>query len=427
MTGRDYVRSYAKGEIFWTFCDYLSSDQEYWRYMSPILFIIMFSSFASSFRHLLRKPLVYSSKMLSGGQLSRPLRSALKFPKRKIFFALSALSSAAALGNVATSAPVEVFRLDYKSSPYSVDTMSLSFTLGLVETYVTSTAHVQRKGATTEDLVFDGEDCIELIHVKVNNQEVMPGQFEILPSGALKISAGSLPTAKIFDVETKVKLKPAENLALSGLYASNGMLCTQCEAMGFRRITYHLDRPDILSKYTVRMEADEKEFPILLSNGNQIDGGKLAGGRHWALWEDPFPKPSYLFAVVAGDLGSIADTYTTTSGRKVKLGIYSDKENVNKLDHAMYSLKKSMEWDEQTFGLECDLDVYNIVATNDFNMGAMENKGLNIFNSAYVLADPKSATDTDYERILGVIGNHTHTNFLLTQYYPSTISLVTQY
>jgi aminopeptidase N len=175
--------------------------------------------------------------------------------------------------------------------------------------------------------------------------------------------------------------------------------------MGFRRIAYHLDRPDILTKYIVRLEADKSKYPVLLSNGNKLDSGDLPNGRHWSLWQDPFPKPSYLFALVAGDLGGIQDEYITTSGRKVQLGIFSDKANCNKLAHAMYSIKESMKWDEQTFGLECDLDVYNIVATNDFNMGAMENKGLNIFNSAYVLADSKTATDGDYERILGVIAH----------------------
>ena len=173
------------------------------------------------------------------------------------------------------------------------------------------------------------------------------------------------------------------------------------DPQGFRRIAFHLDRPDVLSRYTVRLEGDKATYPLLLSNGNQVQQGDAPGGRHWALWEDPFPKPSYLFALVAGDLGAVHDTYTTLSGRVVALGIYSDKENTGKLAHAMYSIKESMRWDEATFGLECDLDTYNIVATNDFNMGAMENKGLNIFNSAYVLADSATATDTDYENILG--------------------------
>ena len=227
-----------------------------------------------------------------------------------------------------------------------------------------------------------------------------------MPDGDLKISADAIPmTADSFEVETTVRLQPMKNLALSGLYASSGMLCTQCEAMGFRRITYSFDRPDTLSRYKVRLEGDKNTFPVLLSNGNKIDEGDLGTNRHFALWEDPFPKPSYLFALVAGNLGYIESSYKTRSGKNVKLGIFSDPENSGKLDHAMYSIKESMRWDEDTFGLECDLDVYNIVATNDFNMGAMENKGLNIFNSAYVLADPRTATDLDYERILAVIAH----------------------
>lgn len=221
----------------------------------------------------------------------------------------------------------------------------------------------------------------------------------------LTISAAALPDEP-FELTTVVNIKPDKNLALSGLYQSgSNLLCTQCEAMGFRRIAFHLDRPDILTIYTVRLEGDKALYPILLSNGNMVAAGDLGGNKHYTVWEDPFPKPSYLFALVAGDLGSIHDEYTTASGRRVKLGIFSDKENAGKLGHAMYSIKESMRWDEEVFGLECDLDVYNIVATNDFNMGAMENKGLNIFNSAYVLADSLTATDNDYERILGVIGH----------------------
>jgi len=168
---------------------------------------------------------------------------------------------------------------------------------------------------------------------------------------------------------------------LSGLYKSGSAYCTQCEAEGFRRITYYLDRPDVMAKYRVRLEADKKSCPLLLSNGNFLEKGDLGNNRHYALWEDPFPKPSYLFAVVAGDLGSIKDTYTTKSGREVTIEIFSEHDNVDKLDHAMESVKKAMKWDEDKYGLEYDLDMYNIVAVNDFNMGAMENKGLNVFNT----------------------------------------------
>jgi aminopeptidase N len=220
------------------------------------------------------------------------------------------------------------------------------------------------------DLVLDGEE-IDFVSVKINGVDIASESL-IKTAESLTIK-GQAICSGTFKLQTVVKISPEKNLALSGLYKSgSSLLCTQCEAMGFRRITYYLDRPDILAKYTVRLEGDKAIYPQLLSNGNRIDGGDLAdGSRHWALWEDPFPKPSYLFALVAGDLASISSEYVTLSGRKVKLGIYSDKENVSKLDHAMYSLKESMKWDEQTFGLECDLDVYNIVATNDFNMGAM--------------------------------------------------------
>jgi len=271
-------------------------------------------------------------------------------------------------------------------------------------------AHRSAQGAGKFDLELDGEDLL-LMSVKINGKALSEEAYSV-SEGKLKIFAASLPTdaKKTFELETTVKLSPEKNLALSGLYTSGGsLLCTQCEAMGFRRIAYHLDRPDVLTKYKVRLEADKAAFPLLLSNGNMIESGPVVDGakqgRHYAIWEDPFPKPSYLFALVAGDLGAIHSTYTTKSGRVVKLGIFSDKENAGKLEHAMYSIKESLKWDEDTFGLECDLDVYNIVATNDFNMGAMENKGLNIFNSAYVLADPATATDVDYERILGVIAH----------------------
>lgn len=208
-----------------------------------------------------------------------------------------------------------------------------------------------------------------------------------------------------FTLQTKVLIKPEANFELSGFYKSGSAYCTQCEAEGFRRITYYLDRPDVMARFKVRIEADKAKLPLLLSNGNKVGTGELPGGRHFAEWEDPFPKPSYLFAVVAGDLGSIVDTYKTTSGRDVRLEIFSEHDNVDKLEHAMMSLKKSMKWDEDVYGLEYDLDIYNIVAVNDFNMGAMENKGLNVFNTAFVLAKPETATDTDYERIEGVIAH----------------------
>jgi aminopeptidase N len=298
----------------------------------------------------------------------------------------------------------EVFRADYAPSLYKVPEIYMDFQLGTSKTVLTTTSLVHPVAHSMTDLVLDGEDNISLKSLKINGVPVAKEDYKI-EEESLRIFARALPPVA-FKLETVVELEPDKNLQLAGLYASgSSLLCTQCEALGFRRITYSLDRPDILSKYLVRLEADQAAFPQLLSNGNKVQEGTLPGGRHFAVWDDPFLKPSYLFAVVAGNLGSIHDTYTTTSGRVVKLGIYCDKEDAGKLDHAMYSIKAAMKWDEDTFGLECDLDVYNIVATADFNMGAMENKGLNVFNSAYVLANPATATDTDFENILGVIGH----------------------
>ena len=206
-------------------------------------------------------------------------------------------------------------------------------------------------------------------------------------------------------VETEVEINPAANTKLMGLYASNGMLCTQCEAEGFRRITFFPDRPDVLSKYRVRMEGDAAAFPVLLSNGNRVAAGEAANGRHWAEWEDPFPKPCYLFALVAGDLQANRDSFTTMSGRKVDLAIWVREADLPKTQHAMDSLKLAMAWDEKVYGREYDLDQFNIVAVSDFNMGAMENKSLNIFNSAYVLADQETATDADFDNIARVVAH----------------------
>jgi aminopeptidase N len=305
-------------------------------------------------------------------------------------------------GGVAGAEAKETFRKDYKPSDYLVPEINMMFDLGASKTVLTTTSTVVPSNAGA-DLVLDGEDCIKLVSLEVDGKAITEDQYKI-EKDTLRIQGSALPAAQ-FNLVSKVELNPKENLALSGLYASGEkLLCTQCEAEGFRRITYHLDRPDILSKYTVRLEADKK-YPQLLSNGNMIDSGDLGGGRHFTVWNDPFPKPSYLFALVGGDLGSVQDTYTTKSGKVVNIGIYSEKEDAHKLDHAMYSIKESMKWDEDKFGLECDLDVYNIVATSDFNMGAMENKGLNIFNSAYVLANGATATDVDFENVLGVIGH----------------------
>ena len=206
-------------------------------------------------------------------------------------------------------------------------------------------------------------------------------------------------------IETEVEIAPAANSKLMGLYASGGMLCTQCEAEGFRRITFFPDRPDILSRYRVVMHADQMGFPILLSNGDLTASGKHDDGRHWAEWTDPFPKPSYLFALVAGDLSANRDHFTTMSGKRVALNIWVKAADLPRTQHAMEALKLSMEWDERVYGREYDLGEFNIVAVSDFNFGAMENKSLNIFNTNFVLADPETATDIDYDNVLGVVAH----------------------
>jgi aminopeptidase N len=206
-------------------------------------------------------------------------------------------------------------------------------------------------------------------------------------------------------VETEVRISPSANTQLMGLYESGGILCTQCEAEGFRRITFFPDRPDVLTRYRVRMVADKERYPVLLSNGDPVGAGELEDGRHWAEWHDPFPKPSYLFALVAGDLAVNRDRFVTRSGREVDLGIWVRESDLERTSHAMAALKTSMKWDEEVYGREYDLAVFNIVAVSDFNFGAMENKGLNIFNSRYILADPDTATDADYDAVAGVVAH----------------------
>jgi len=212
-----------------------------------------------------------------------------------------------------------------------------------------------------------------------------------------------VPDAFTLDVETRIA--PQRNTALSGLYVSGGNFCTQCEPEGFRRITYFIDRPDVMARYTTTIVAEKGRYPVLLANGNPVESGTIDARRHWAKWVDPHPKPSYLFALVAGDLVAVEDRFTTRSGREVALAIWVRRGDEDKCGHAMASLKKAMRWDEEVFGLEYDLDVFNIVAVSDFNMGAMENKGLNIFNTRYVLAKPETATDTDYQNIESVIAH----------------------
>jgi aminopeptidase N len=289
---------------------------------------------------------------------------------------------------------------DYKIPPYSISTVDLDFDLH--EEHVDVVSHLKlEKNEKGEGgaLVLDGEK-LELRSVKLDGKLLQPGEYAVTETA---LTIAKVPSS--FSLEITTRIKPQENLTLEGLYKSSGMFCTQCEAQGFRKITYYLDRPDVMAIFTTTIRADKAKYPILLSNGNPIEQKDLGGGRHLAKWKDPFKKPAYLYALVAGDLGRSEDHFITRSGRRVKLEIYVDKGNEDRTAHAMDSLKKSMKWDEETFGLEYDLDIFMIVAVDDFNFGAMENKGLNIFNSSLVLAKPETATDSDYDAIEAVVAH----------------------
>ena len=295
--------------------------------------------------------------------------------------------------------PPVIRREDYEPYPWLVPQTELDFRLGLDKTRVTAKLTVERNpaAASVQELRLEG-DGIEALSVMVDGEAINDWAMDG-PDLLLTLPGDS------HSVEIVTEIDPSANTALMGLYASNGMLCTQCEAEGFRRITFFPDRPDVLSTYRVRMEGDAKQFPILLCNGNKVAQGDGEGGSHWAEWHDPWPKPSYLFALVAGDLVANSKPFTTRSGREVECNIWVRAEDLERTDHALESLHRSMKWDEDTFGREYDLDLYNIVAVSDFNMGAMENKGLNVFNTKYVLADPDTATDGDFDAVEGVIAH----------------------
>ena len=301
-------------------------------------------------------------------------------------------------------APPQPTRLaDYRPPAFVVDTVDLTFDLGESETRVKSRLTLRRNpqaADATAPLTLDG-DALELVSLALDGEALGANRWRSTDEGELVID--DVPDAFTLDIETQIN--PHANTALSGLYVSGGNFCTQCEPEGFRRITYFTDRPDVMARYTTTIVADKTRCPVLLSNGNPAGAGDAGMGRHWAKWVDPHPKPSYLFALVAGDLVAVRDRFTTKSGREVQLAIWVRRGDEDKCGHAMASLKKAMRWDEDTFGLEYDLDVFNIVAVSDFNMGAMENKGLNIFNTRYVLAKPETATDTDYQNIEGVIAH----------------------
>ncbi|MHB8121923.1 MAG: aminopeptidase N [Desulfuromonadaceae bacterium] len=295
-----------------------------------------------------------------------------------------------------------IYRNEYTAPDYSVDSIDLRFELGDEVTIVTSRMALRAAYDTTSGtrpLVLNGKN---IILRALTLDGIALGQACYRATAEL-LTLEDVPPAFVLEVTTE--LRPQDNTALEGLYRSAGMFCTQCEAEGFRAITYYLDRPDVLTLFTTTIVADSTSYPVLLSNGNLQASGELPDGRHFATWHDPFRKPSYLFALVAGDLVCIADSFTTCSGREVALQIYVHQQNSDKCDHAMRSLKKAMRWDEEVYGREYDLDCYMIVAVDDFNMGAMENKGLNVFNSCYVLASPATATDDDYHAIEEVIAH----------------------
>jgi aminopeptidase N len=297
---------------------------------------------------------------------------------------------------IAAATPATIRREDYRPPDWRVPEIALEFDLRRDRTLVRARLSVERNGPEGAPLRLDAE-ALEVLSLKVDGAAAdyrREGDQIVVPL------AGDAAV-----VETEVAIAPKANTQLMGLYESGGILCTQCEAEGFRRITPFPDRPDVLSRYRVRMTADKARYPVLLANGDPVGSGELDDGRHWAEWHDPFPKPCYLFALVAGDLQANRDRFTTSSGRVVDLGIWVREADLPRTSHAMEALKASMAWDEKVYGREYDLAVFNIVAVADFNFGAMENKGLNIFNSRYILADPDTATDADYDAVAGVVAH----------------------
>jgi aminopeptidase N len=298
-----------------------------------------------------------------------------------------------------TEEPRAVRLQDYRAPDFRISEIALDFVLEPNQTRVTATTNVARAGAANAPLVLNGEH-MKLLSVAIDGKTLNASSYKLDEE---TLTLPDVPDS--FKLEVVTEIAPARNTALTGLYVSDGIFCTQCEAEGFRRITYFLDRPDVLARYTTRIEASKTAYPVLLSNGNLIGSGDLPGGRHFATWQDPFPKPCYLFALVAGDLGVLRDEFVTMSGRRVALAIYVEHGNEAKVAYAMDSLKRAMRWDEEAYGREYDLDIFMIVAVSAFNFGAMENKGLNIFNDKLLLASPETATDDDYARIESVVAH----------------------
>ncbi len=296
--------------------------------------------------------------------------------------------------------PSAIYLKDYRPPAYLIDETALSFQLAEDHAVVDAVLKLRRNpdAEAVDVLELDGSE-LELVRLEIDGRELGEAEYSLTDDTL------HLPNPpQQFTLRCVTRLKPQENTSLEGLYKSRTMFCTQCEAEGFRKITYYLDRPDVMSVFTVRVEADADKYPVLLSNGNLVDSG-VDGDRHWTQWNDPFPKPSYLFALVAGDLELVSDSYTTASGREVDLRIYVEAKDVDKCEHAMHSLKNSMRWDEEVYGREYDLELFNIVAVDDFNMGAMENKSLNIFNTSCVLAHPSTTTDQAFQRVEAVVAH----------------------
>ena len=303
-----------------------------------------------------------------------------------------------------TEQPKTIYLKDYQQPDYWIDETQLTFELfedhALVHSRLSMRLNADKPAASSQPpLVLDGQ-LLELVKVELDDQPLAAADYQV-DDDSLTLH----PQAASFELSITTRIEPQNNTALEGLYKSGGMFCTQCEAEGFRKITYYLDRPDVMSRFTTTVVADRGNYPVLLSNGNPIASGEHEGGRHWISWEDPFRKPAYLFALVAGDLCLLQDSFVTMSGREIDLRIYVEAENREQCDHAMDSLKRSMRWDEETYGREYDLDIFMIVAVNDFNMGAMENKGLNIFNSSCVLAQQDTATDLAFQRVEAVVAH----------------------
>ncbi|MDX1594396.1 MAG: aminopeptidase N, partial [Gammaproteobacteria bacterium] len=293
--------------------------------------------------------------------------------------------------------PDSIRLADYRPSAFTVEEVELRFELAPDATRVASRMAVRRQAEG--ELTLHGSE-LELRALRVDGRALEPADYRV---DGETLTVPGVPESAVVEVETTIA--PAANTALEGLYLSSGMYCTQCEAEGFRRITWYPDRPDVMARFTTTVIADREACPVLLSNGNRVDGGDLDDGRHWVRWEDPFPKPSYLFALVAGDLACARGAFTTMSGREVALELFVQHHNADRCDHALAALGKAMAWDEAKYGREYDLDTYMVVAVDDFNMGAMENKGLNVFNSAAVLARPETATDADFLRIESIVAH----------------------